>query len=734
MSGLRWERERRVRPDPYLDWELRNRPAGENGERWCSLLLRIEPGPVNAPAANLRRLEAGVTGANVAISPEGALRLAMNGDELARLRDAIAALEAPQAVPPPPEAAIWEVFAYAPEEETYAQGRLAHRPGFFQIAFAGPPILASLSDKAGALAPTSPRPASAPLLSAPMVSAPMVSPRASFTGPVAIGVIDDGIAFAHERFRGTDAEGRPRTRIAALWLQDIETVSQERHVTFGTVLKGADIDRLLLDARSPGGGVDEAAVYRAAGRWDFRRERREMTELRAAHGTHVMDIACGADPFSARDQDEALDRPILAVQLPDSVTADTSGVRLGSYVLQALRQIMLWADHPPAGADAGGPSGPLPLVVNFSYGFTAGPKDGSHPLERRIARLVAERDARVPTMVVLPAGNTHAGRLAADMTLAPRVSQRIDWSILPDDATPSFVEIWFAHHGEAEDCPLAITLTPPLGPPGAELRPTPDTVHVLRGEGPICAISYDPMREDGQARIFLAVNPTKTWDAATSTAPAGAWGIALTNMTAAPVAARLGIQRDDTPAGFRMRGRQSRFDHPAAHGRDPVTGDYDALGAQGPITHAGTLSAIATGQGTFVVGAARDGERLAPSDYTASGPTPGRAAPDVSAIADDGEAFPGILAAGSASGSFVIMRGTSVAAPRVTRALAENGLRPAHLEGTRTAPTAAVGSEAVASGNDTAPMDERRLGRLVLKARPPAAGQRRAWPRRDEAG
>jgi hypothetical protein len=334
------------------------------------------------------------------------------------------------------------------------------------------------------------------------------------------------------------------------------------------------------------------------------------------------------------------------------------------------------------------------------------------------------------------------------MALQPDIAQQIDWMILPDDGTPSFVEIWFnLDHAPDARCPITVLVAPPLCPASPDTRPALGEVQLLHGDKPVCAIYYDCMTPpphavpdvgDGgelrrRARIFLAVNPSKTWEEHVPVAPSGRWTITLTNKSTAPIDVRLYVQRDDTPGAFRSKGRQSFFDHPNAFERDPVTGDYNALCKEGPITYEGTLSAIGTGQATVIVGAARDGELLQPADYTSSGPTPGRHGPDLSAIAEDGVAFPGILAAGSASGSVLAMGGTSVAAPQVTRALARNVGLLAGLEGLYSRSgelDEQNNAEDCAQPAATGTMDARRLGRLVLQPREPASGQRRKWPQR----
>lgn len=719
MMSMCWALGARKRPDPYLDWEVRNRPPGGPEERWCCVLLQIEPGPAHVPEANLKRLQTAATKGKTDLATGAFIRVVMHGDEQRRLKDAIDHLETDPTRAPDADDVRWEFFVYVHEGDIYEEdGQFAHRTGFFKIVWAGPPIPLSLSGKAIELAPT---------------KLPALAGSPADHRPVAIGIIDDGLAFGHERFCGRGEDGKPQTRIAALWLQDIETIDGDFQMVFGQTLDSDEINKHLVDASHSDGIIDDAEVYRLAHRWDFSRDKRERTEFRLAHGTHVMDLACGFDPEDETQQRKARQFPILAVQLPDAITADTSGISMGSYVLQALRQIMLWADNFRESHEPDAPVVALPLVVNFSYGLMAGPKDGSHYLEEQIRRLVKHRQARIPTAVVLPSGNNYRDRTAAKMKLECDVSQLLDWIILPDDSTPSYVEIWFDVDASDAESPLAIVLTPPLGPPSPETRPVADKVQLLQIENPVCAIYYDCVSATNRARIFLAVNPSKSWDDGVPVAPSGRWGITLTNKTTHPITVHIYIQRDDTPAGFRRKGRQSHFDHQEAYERDPVTGNYDALSEKGAITHEGTISAIGTGDATVLVGAAQDRECLQPTVYASSGPTPGKFGPDVSAIAEDGLAFPGLLAAGSMSGSIMAMGGTSVGAPQVTRELARNGVRPEMLKGRY---VGELGEQSPADTNErcaaAGAMDAKRLGKLVLHQREPATGQIRKWRQRED--
>lgn len=647
-----WQLHQPERPDRYFDWELLStrvaRAGGTLEERWCSVLVQVHPGPVGQLHANLVRLRDEISTQPIG----GTFTIKMNAEELTLLDEKIAELADESRRPVEPDDVGLQFFLYLPEVRAYANGAYAVQP-HYRIRLVGPPIVGLRFNTQSVRSP---------------VLAAFMMESAGQSKKVAIGIIDDGIGFAHERFRTRNAQtGVETTRIERIWLQDLErsTETPDRAVAFGRRLRGSEIDASL--AKAALGAIRDTDVYRDLGLLDFRREGQKSMARRATHGTHVMDLACGFD----RDDPAGKLRPIYAVQLPDAATADSSGVTMASYVLQGLRQIMLWADQQTYGA-------PLPLVVNFSYGFYAGPKDGTHYLELEIDRLVAHRNKTTPTAVVLPAGNGYRRRTTARHMLQPGQTIEIDWMILPDDASESFLEIWFddndarLSNGESS---LSVVVAPPAGPMGPVAMPADRTASILSTSGkPFFGVYVDTGRPGHRARVFLAASPTKSVDERRAIAPAGLWKLSLSNRSAVALDLDMTIQRDDTPVGFRQKGRQSYFEHPAARERAPETGNHDALGSPQrpcPITHLATLSAIGNGRSTVLVGAAEDGAPIVPSDYTSSGPTKARAGPDFSAIADDGVALPGVLAAGTLSGTVVAMRGSSVAAPQVARALAD---------------------------------------------------------------
>jgi hypothetical protein len=174
------------------------------------------------------------------------------------------------------------------------------------------------------------------------------------------------------------------------------------------------------------------------------------------------------------------------------------------------------------------------------------------------------------------------------------------------------------------------------------------------------------------------------------TTPSGLWKVTLENGEAAyltpehPVEAW--IQRDDTPSGFRRRGRQSRFEEQYyirfnAQGRvveeddDPAQKASDVAaerrGLSARVKRAGSINAFATGRHTIVVGG-RLRKEGRPASYSAE-PAPGSPVRNNlrDQVSDDSLVHGGVLAAGTRSGSVIAMNGTSVAAPEASKEIAD---------------------------------------------------------------
>lgn len=440
---------------------------------------------------------------------------------------------------------------------------------------------------------------------------------------VVIGVIDDFVAFAHPVFVGADGASRVR----CVWSQDATAPASR-------------CPHLWRPAQDLGYGheLDTGAVHGRA-----LSEAYPAVLPRATHGTHVADLAAGRWPAGAR---QAAD--VVAVHLPRRGLEDTSGSALKMQALDALHYII-----ERAGPQAG-------VVVNLSCGTMAGAHDGGSILECAIDELISLLDGRLN--VVLPAGNSYEARGHAVFTLDGSCrTQTLWWQVLPDDATPSFVEIWLPKGYAASR--LSVKVDDPFGrtsgwrgigavfPPAGTPPSRADFGVIFLGQ--VADSPNGPM-------VLVALAPTAGRPPGAARASAGRWQIALRDDAAADnkVELHAWIERDDSLPGRPQRGRQSFF--------------IDAGGESGRATvrAAGSFNAIANGRQTIVVGGyvASTG---AVARYSGGGPTRGeRTGPSLLAPSEDSPTQPGRIAAATSAADSVRMNGTSVAAPQVARLIA----------------------------------------------------------------
>ncbi len=571
-----------------------------------------------------------------------------------------------------------------------------------------------LGDPGTPLATTTPGGASAPLLLSRVPLPPEALSRAydndrpdtyvaydgiDPTRMVVVGIVDDGINIVHDRFRHTSG-----SRVDFAWAQD-------------------------------GAGDPLAALETLQFVGAFGTHRPAALRLRATHGTHVADLAAGYPP----DDDAGLHRRIVAVQLPSLAVQDTSGTTLVSFVKTAAQFIFNRAfvmsverkvDHP------------LPVVLPFSFGFGAGPRNGRFVLERVLrqqARIYRERVARhfaakgravdPPAVRILPAGNGRLSRgHAVGCALPPSENQdaathKLDMHlrVQPGDQTNSFVEIWLPDTTMATD----ITVTPPGGPPSEPLigfvqasigsGDRGDSIWPAASSGPnfdvrpqlltrngavVARLTADspntlPARTDAEGphrliRVLLAIAPTDTvgLPAMREPAPAGAWRIEVSAVIEGAGDIRAWVQRDDTPGSARLTAKQAYIDRTEDDdGRvaDPQRPHLDDdVGNTATVRRRGTLSGLATnaaeeGEPTMagldaVIATGIRADSGAPVPY--AGLEDAKAEPpiggsDITVVVERSRVLPGILAAGTMSGTTLMLNGTSMAPPQVARMIAD---------------------------------------------------------------
>ncbi|MDB5921369.1 MAG: hypothetical protein JWN13_305 [Betaproteobacteria bacterium] len=478
--------------------------------------------------------------------------------------------------------------------------------------------------------------------------------------PCVVGIIDDGLAFAHARFRKQDGT----TRVDFFWDQGYYSPNVQEPV-YGREYSNADIDDYMKRSTARG-VVDEEAVYRLAGYREVRR--------RIAHGTHVLDLACGCDPGDLHAESPR----IVGVQLqvPSRKTRDRSAGWLAGRVLDGLRYILDCADDLAPHC---------PVVVNLSFGNIAGPHDGSSMIECAMDQLIRLRRPYAACEVVIAAGNSNLARCHATVSIPFQQSHTLNWRILPDDPTPNFLEIWLPPRGGGSDG-CEVTVSTPFGDQSVSVRAGNVYTWSPRDDA-LCTVVYlNEIATGDRDMVLVAIAPTASVDRIRDVAPSGTWQVRIKNLnTSGTLNVYAWIQRDDTPFDFPRHGRQSRFeDHkyqrfegnetvssvPRARGRLKADDEGNDVS---DIKRGGTINSIATGAEPTVVGGFRRSDGAA-APYSSNGPAiqsaggqPPKRVPDLSAASEDSVGSHGILAAGVRSGSVVAINGTSVAAPSVTR-------------------------------------------------------------------
>ncbi len=555
-------------------------------------------------------------------------------------------------------------------------------------------------------------------------------------GPVIVAIIDDGIGIANHRFRKDQNETRIEHFLDLSLPHDTTGPGTELLARNWT---GAQINALLASN-------DEERVYRKLGLIDPGRKGRQPLRAAVSHGTHVLDTAAGYDWQKAKkaqaerssEYDELVNRPIIAVQLPTQVAENRSDAWMPQSLKRALDWILIKADK--LSKERGG-GRRLPLIVNCSVGSMAGPQNGQSDVERRITQFVETyrggSDSRQKGLctVVLSAGNSLQLRSAARLSLKPQEQVSLPWRVLPDDKTPSFVQIWLPESDSKREQQVAVSLVPPRTAP-PEKWSTLNTALDWKLNDVVHARLYHRgwwiSKGKWQECITIAIRPTADDGEPEPLVPAGLWCIKV-KAEGGPLADQididLRIHRDDAGMFARGKGRQPYFDEPRYERYDPIAGrpandertDSDEPGQDGepapdgdpgahhgsderpgpgqprrrrahsPVSMQGTLNAYGHGEGTLLVAGYRDSDNE-PAAYSSaamrrprgrrrSGGGTGLAAPGlgpspasrrmIAAVTEESPAFRGILGAGTYSGSVTSLNGTSVAAPLATRALAD---------------------------------------------------------------
>lgn len=494
---------------------------------------------------------------------------------------------------------------------------------------------------------------------------------------IVIGVIDDGIPFANDTL--LDENGK--TRMEFCWLQSAKAASSSHHVPFGREYTNCEIDQLKQKF-----GADEDVLYEKAGATSS-----EMPELglnirrHSTHGAHILSTAAGH--IGSPDADPLADEiRIIAVQMPNTIAWDTSGFSKDMYMLSAVHYILNRAKH-LAKHYAQDCEEELPLVVNFSYGWSGGRHDGEGYLESAIGALIDARRELAPSAMVIPSGNTFANDMHGIIKPADFNQNSYDfgWKIQPTDRTSSYLELWFPEGYDPKD--FELTVTSPNGKSVTQMNLIADPN--LTG---FDSRKYQKIEFNGQNigqlsldhhrgtrwRVMIALAPSEAGKTAT---PSGLWNVQLDYKgrgSACSDVIHCWVQRDDDPASLKTGGRQSYLVD--ATKIEPNPDPLAEIGVgDGFVQAFGSLSGIANHNSTTVVGGYNDFNHK-PAPYSSAGillkQADGSLEPrykqvDCAAISDRTPSLPGVMATGVKSGSRSWLIGTSTAAPAVARELAK---------------------------------------------------------------
>lgn len=522
------------------------------------------------------------------------------------------------------------------------------------------------------------------------------------------GIIDDGIPYLNRRFfNGL------HPRIISLLIQTAAFFPDDGKVETTRTL---DTD-LIRQRRRQANKNGERATYIAANRNDPRLAGgipvgvQKTVEQASSHGAFMLDLMCGAKPGPApghsetsASTDAALRQiPILAAQLPPQSVEDTSGARLELPILAALRWMIAKAAE----------LRPARLVVNLSFGVSAGSKDGNSFLEKAFERLVAKAaEHGVEVELVLPFGNEYLSRgvQVSTMVTQPDATPEVDLMASAEivlaraDETPSFVEIRAKGLTELpSDLKVAISnpdgettefkyiapgqslaLTLPNEIPGRLFHIPARTFFEGDPQGAHLLLAMSPTAEP---RRLVPFNKARTsYPESIALAAPGRWKIHLSQpaSTTQPIEAIFQVQRDDSAFGYHNRGAQTFLDAPDAHATSAIFRDFSGLG-DSDITHRGTNTAYvsrqrapgANGGAIHAVAAARTPTRsgevagsVAPTYYGSErAEWSAEQAPDVAIALDTEQSNPGVTATGVVSGSAMRQTGSSAAAALYSRRL-----------------------------------------------------------------
>ncbi|GFE66998.1 hypothetical protein [Litoreibacter roseus] len=559
---------------------------------------------------------------------------------------------------------------------------------------------------------------------------------------VILGVIDTNFALGHRRFRFKDGS----TRFLSAWLQGAPSEQAGApHLPFGRELSTTEIEEKLKE-HSDGcldNPLDQEGFNRALGLVDPDKpvwEGSKELQMLASHGTHMLDVAGGIDPgrFGSMRTGENSRCHLIAVALPPLFFHGHSGNFLQYHAVLGLIRILRIADaiskaKHKEGCENFDSDHQFPIVVSFSFGFEAGPKDGSLDMERAIREEIRKRandgddDSRtncqgktpnaagnrkrrdVKTFVNMPAGNSNLSRISARETIAPEGHTPFEVVLQPNDHSSTFIEFWSETFNRTSKYFKKSKLEIKL--PNGQMHTieiskpknrTPEMKDIPSADGKsVIGRVYYSLRRSGlraedrvRLRVVVALAPTLVfYDMKTDAidgskacnvdlAPAGRWTFEFKGLKNT-LRFDANIQADLFDSPFSQNARRAYFDHPdyqdfieGGRVRDSFTySDPIEKLDSGPVTRVGSHNALASTPYASMIGGYRgsDGQ---PAPYSATGykgppDYNNQSDVDVALPCEDGVLHFGVLGAGPRDGAALALNGTSVATALASRMMVD---------------------------------------------------------------
>ena len=426
---------------------------------------------------------------------------------------------------------------------------------------------------------------------------------------VITGILDTGIALAH---MATNT-GLNDTRIIAAWQQgtdalrtdpeDPESEPIQGWLPSGREVFAGEINAALRKFGDQTGAVDEVAFNRELGvstPIGFFGNR--DLERAAAHGTHTLGLAAALDHDQSTEEERRRQR-IIAINLPAQYMHGTGGNFLAYFAVYGVERIIFLADalwRKAFGADAKKQKVMgFPIVINFSYGMVAGPKDGHGTFEAAFRKIIEDRKEAAkdfgldasPVRILMPAGNDNFEQGQASSILGeeriengiPLAEPEIDltWQIQPGDSTSNFIEIWTSATNRANFEYLIQNAEISIAPPGGDrdghkLGPLVDGNWQDLGDfGRVyCRFFERPLPSEAEKQrwdlqtddvhrlaLLVCISPTAPEHAGAPAAPAGSWKIKVRFDSTDSVDFSFFIQSDQAAVATSLTGLRSYFEH-----------------------------------------------------------------------------------------------------------------------------------------------------------------------------